>query len=89
MKGVPGLVRTGQHGPGGVARGVAGLNPINIKQEPSGGAVQEAPGVYLLCTTIDWRNDFWVCPFPIKRSTTPSKFSVLLMPPQLELGQHV
>ena len=52
MKGVPGLVRTGQHGPGGVARGVAGLNPINIKQEPSGGAVQEAPGVYLLCTTI-------------------------------------
>ena len=38
---------------------------------------------------IDWRNDFWVCPFPIKRSTTPSKFSVLLMPPQLELGQHV
>ena len=45
MKGVPGLVRTGQHGPGGVARGVAGLNPINIKQEPSGGAVQEAPGV--------------------------------------------
>ena len=35
---------------------------------------------------IDWRNDFWVCPFPIKRSTTPSKFSVLLMPPQLELG---
>ena len=52
MKGVPGLVRTGQHGPGGVARGVAGLNPINIKQEPSGGPVQEAPGLYLLCTTI-------------------------------------
>ena len=24
----------------------------------------------------DWRNDFCVCPFPIKRSTTPSKFSV-------------
>ena len=42
--------------------------------------------LHLVYYTVDWRNDFWVCPFPIKRSTTPSKFSVLLMPPQLELG---
>ena len=30
------------------------------------------------CSDLDWRNDFWVCPFPIKRSTTPSKYCMYI-----------
>ena len=41
---------------------------------------QQAPLVIAHCssavvTILDWRNDFWVCLFPIM-NTTPSKFSV-------------
>ena len=40
----------------------------------------------IYCT--DWRNDFWVCPFPIKRSTTPSKFSVYFHHPNWTGGSN-
>ena len=40
----------------------------------------------VLTTKETRRNDFCVCPFPIKRSTTHSKFSVLFYLPQQQQG---
>ena len=45
-------------------------------------------GQCLLDFSQDWRNDFWVCPFPIIRSTTPSKFSVYCCLPNRSWGQN-